>query len=362
MKSRMSILISATLKPKHSHSRYNEKLGGSFMAGSLNTEMARLSHRDIRHRRRAIRVLFDLDIARALEAFVPLLDADDPWFKSKSLEAHRKWSVQYGIESLKPLVEHKWIEANRCAANLLSQFGSESEKYANILLESDDQTCMRKAAASLLQGSSDLQLAQKLSEHSDYHIRKLAYCSQSADQKLRSCGLTDQNNSVKEAVLKIIISKQETLTEQDIMGLIESELDSSLLIKPAISLGGNTFLKVIESCSDNKAQHISQVLKEMSLNVEDEQIQSLIESGHLAIIARWLRGRKDKASDELLWQLMDDDRLETIEKARLLERLIGRAGEAEINAKAIEFASHCQDDLLKVTAENLSTAADELNS
>ena len=164
------------------------------MAGGLNTEMARLSHRDIRKRRRAIRVLFDLDIARALEAFVPLLDDNDPWFKSKSLEAHRKWTAQNGVDSLKPLVEHSWIEANRCAANLLSQFGKDSEEYANILLNCDDQTCQRKAAASLLQYSDKLKLAQKLSEHTDYQIRKLAFCSPSAGKELRGRSGVESNN------------------------------------------------------------------------------------------------------------------------------------------------------------------------
>ena len=228
-----------------SHSGYNEMLGGMFMAGGLNTEMARLSHRDVRQRRRAIRVLFDLDIPRALEAFVPLLDDNDSWFQSKSLEAHRKWAVESGIESLKPLVEHRWIDANRCAANLLSQFGTESEKYANILLEFDDPTCQRKAAASLLQDSENLELAQRLSENTDYQIRKLAYCSSSADKELRSRGINDSNNSVKEAVLRVIISNDEPISKQNIVSLIECGVDSSLLSKPAINLGGDVFLKLV---------------------------------------------------------------------------------------------------------------------
>jgi len=332
------------------------------MAGGLNTEMARLSHRDIRQRRRAIRVLFDLDIPRALEAFVPLLDDNDPWFKSKSLEAHRKWAAQNGVESLKPLVEHRWVEANRCAANLLILFGKDSEEYANILLNCDDQTCQRKAAASLLQDSGNLKLAQKLSEHTDYQIRKLAFCSPSASKELRSIGLKDTNRTVIEAVLKIIISNDETISEQDVITLIDSDIDSSLLSKPAIFMGGNAFLKLVESAPSSKTQQISQVLTEMCNDVDDEQIQNLLNAGQVSIIARWLRGRKDAKSDALLWQLMDDDRLATIEKSRLLERLIGRAGEPEINAKAVEFASRCHDTLLKITAENLSTAADELNS
>jgi len=336
-------------------------LGGKIMAGGLNTEMARLSHRDIRQRRRAIRVLFDLDIPRALEAFVPLLDDKDPWFKSKSLEAHRKWAVQNGIESLKPLVEHKWLEANRCAANLLLNFGTNSSDYAQILLASDDQTCKRKAAESLLQVATNTKLAQDLAGDDDYYIRKLAYCSPSADEKLRNSGLNDSNNSVKEAVLKIIVSNGETISESQITNLFESGIDSSLLSKPAILLGGNSLLKLVESSPSNKTQQISKALGEICDDVDDEQIQNLLTAGHLSIVARWLMGRKDPKSDALLWQLMDDDRLATIDKSRLLERLIGRAGEPEINAMAAAFASRSDDALLKLTAENLSTAADELN-
>jgi|SaaInlStandDraft_2_1057019.scaffolds.fasta_scaffold03155_9 hypothetical protein len=336
-------------------------LGGMFMAGGLNTEMARLSHRDIRQRRRAIRVLFDLDISRALEAFIPLLDDKDPWFKSKSLEAHRKWAVQNGVESLKPLVEHEWIEANRCAANLLIQFGEHSNEYAQILLNCDDQTCQRKAAESLLQVATNLELAQDLSVNSDYYIRKLAYCSPSADKELRKSALKDSNNSVKEAALKIIISNGESISESEIINLFDSGIDSSLLSKPAIILGGDSLLKLVESSPPNKTQQISQALGEICDDVDDEQIQKLLTAGHLSIIARWLRGRKDSKSDALLWLLMDDERLATIEKSRLLERLIGRAGEPEINAKAVDFASRSDDALLKLTAENLSTAADELN-
>ena len=165
-----------------------------------------------------------------------------------------------------------------------------------------------------------------------------------------------------EAVLKVIISNDETISEQDVVSLIDSDIDSSLLSKPAILMGGNAFLKLVESSPSSKTQQISQVLSEMCNDVDDEQIQTLLNAGQLSVIARWLRGRKDVKSDALLWQLMDDDRLATIDKSRLLERLIGRAGEPDINEKAADFASRSDDALLKLTAENLSTAADELNS
>ena len=60
------------------------------MAG-LESEISRLSNKDIRVRRRAIRKLFDDDNHLALKGFVPMLRDNDPWFRSKSLDAHRKW-------------------------------------------------------------------------------------------------------------------------------------------------------------------------------------------------------------------------------------------------------------------------------
>ena len=48
------------------------------MAGGIDGEISKLRHRDVRERRRAVRVLFDTDIPRALKGFVPLLNDKDP--------------------------------------------------------------------------------------------------------------------------------------------------------------------------------------------------------------------------------------------------------------------------------------------
>ena len=57
------------------------------MANDIGRAMARLKHRDIRTRRRAVRTLFEQDDPQTLEAFESLLDDEDPWFVSKALEA-----------------------------------------------------------------------------------------------------------------------------------------------------------------------------------------------------------------------------------------------------------------------------------
>ena len=63
------------------------------MANDIGRAMARLKHRDIRTRRRAVRTLFEHDDAAVLEAFRPLLDDQDSWFISKALDAYRMWGL-----------------------------------------------------------------------------------------------------------------------------------------------------------------------------------------------------------------------------------------------------------------------------
>jgi len=78
-------------------------------------------------------------------------------------------------------------------------------------------------------------------------------------------------------------------------------------------------------------------------------------------VARWVI-RQDAAEDELRWQLINDDRLHVIERSKLLERLVGRAGEADVLKRANELMESTEEELLMVACENLSTAASELAS
>ena len=60
---------------------------------SVDTEIARLSHKDVRIRRRAVRTLFDLNSHCSLKEFIPLLDDSDPWFRTKAIDAHRNGQI-----------------------------------------------------------------------------------------------------------------------------------------------------------------------------------------------------------------------------------------------------------------------------
>jgi hypothetical protein len=72
--------------------------------------------------------------------------------------------------------------------------------------------------------------------------------------------------------------------------------------------------------------------------------------------------RQGASEDELRWQLIKDERLDIIERSKLLERLIGRANEPSVIEQAKALLDSTDEELLKVACENLSTAASEVSS
>ena len=89
--------------------------------------MARLKHRDIRIRRRAVRTLFEHDDPSVLEAFKPLLDDEDTWFVSKALDAYRTWGVISGGQAIEVLLSHRNLDVRRAGANLLAPLGQQGD-------------------------------------------------------------------------------------------------------------------------------------------------------------------------------------------------------------------------------------------
>ena len=84
-----------------------------------------------------------------------------------------------------------------------------------------------------------------------------------------------------------------------------------------------------------------------------------MDSGMLEPVARWVL-KQGAEEDVLRWQLINDERLDIIERSKLLERLIGRAHEPNVIEQAEALLASTDEELLKVACENLSTAASEV--
>ena len=97
---------------------------------NIDAEISRLSNKDVKIRRRAVRYLFEEDNPRALSGFVRLLEDSDFWFRNKSLDAHRKWAKN--PEDLLPLMKNN----KRLVGELLQRISA--PEIASQLLDEED--------------------------------------------------------------------------------------------------------------------------------------------------------------------------------------------------------------------------------
>ena len=98
----------------------------------------------------------------------------------------------------------------------------------------------------------------------------------------------------------------------------------------------------------NQSHHkaMSDHLRAHANDSSDPLIQTLLESGTLEPIARWVL-RQGPEEDDLRWALINDERLNIIERSKLLERLVGRAHEPDIIKRAEALRSATDEELLE---------------
>ena len=122
------------------------------MAANIQSAIAKLKHKDVRQRRRAVRILFDSDAYESVEAFSPLLDDKDIWFRNKAIEAYRRWAPKHAPHLLVELANSDQIDAQRCVASVLESIhdAADAAKLARQLLNSNDDVVVRRAVHLLI--------------------------------------------------------------------------------------------------------------------------------------------------------------------------------------------------------------------
>ena len=95
----------------------------------LQQHAARLTHRDVRQRRRAVRKLFELDDPAALVHFKPLLDSDDGWTHAKAADAYRRWFGPEHEELGNRLVDDSRAGVRLLAAEILPRLGEAARSH-----------------------------------------------------------------------------------------------------------------------------------------------------------------------------------------------------------------------------------------
>lgn len=314
------------------------------MAG-LETEISRLKHKDVRIRRRAVRHLFEADIDTALSGFVPLLNDDDPWFKSKAFDAHRRWAKSES--DLMPLLDVN----SRLAAELLENI--EAPELAKVLFGNDDNVTRAFAASALC---DDVELHDAMSKDIHHSIRRVA-AENSEDSSIISTLMQDKHSSVRRAAIATAARNNIELSDEAIESALNSSDPSlrSLAASLAVQRGGDLLSMACSDSNPKVRSSISSAMRTELLDV-DERVE-LVASEAPDIIIRWLRGRYDVNASTLRWSMIENTELDSRTRSKLIEQMDGRT---DIDKSRLAIITEDESQLVRITANNLSASLDEI--
>lgn len=314
---------------------------------NLNTEIARLTNKDVKIRRRAVRALFEEDDPSALRGFVKLLDDPDFWFRNKALDAHRKWATS--AEELEPLMANN----KRLVAEMLEKIPDTN--IATKLLSEDDHV-IRCFAAKTLAGSDSLH--QKFASDEHHSVRIIA-AENSSDENLISSLLNDKHSAVRKAAISTASEKEMILDEEVLKNALNSSDSSlrSLIGSMSVKLGGE-ILDIASQDSDPKVRKsIADALRQ-HVDTVDSRIESVANNSP-EIIVRWLRMRYDSDSSSLRWAMIEDPSINQRVRSKLIEQMDGRS---DIDKERLAKIAKDESDLVRMAAKNLEKSIQELGA
>ena len=314
---------------------------------NLNTEISRLTNKDVKIRRRAVRALFEEDDPSALRGFVKLLDDPDFWFRNKALDAHRKWATS--AEELEPLMANN----KRLVAEMLEKIPDKD--IATKLLSEDDHV-IRCFAAKILADSESLHKKFASDEH---HSVRIIAAENSNDEKLISSLLNDKHSAVRKAAISTASEKEMILDEEVLKNALKSSDSSlrSLIGSMSVKLGGE-ILDIASKDSDPKVRKsIADALRQQVDSV-DSRIESVAKNSP-EIIVRWLRMRYDSDSSSLRWTMIEDDSINQRVRSKLIEQMDGRS---DIDLERLAKIANDDSDLVSMAAKNLEKSIQELGA
>ena len=316
---------------------------------SVDAEIARLSHKDVRIRRRAVRTLFDLNSHGSLKEFIPLLDDSDPWFRTKAIDAHRKWA---NCENdLQALSERDDIESKRIAAELLEKISAPN--IARKLLEDDDYIT-RSFAAKALAEENDLHSTMALDPH---HSIRVIPAKHSKDSILIASLIEDVHSSVRRAAISTAADEGLELEDSTLNRAMSASDPAlrALVASLCVSKGGEMLRK---SCSDTNPKVRNSIAKTLRKEVKDvdERIE-LVAKTAPEIIVRWLRSRHGKKASELRWSIIENSEINSRVRAKLLEQM---SGKTDIDTTRLGIIVEDESTLVRIAANNLSASVSEL--
>lgn len=315
----------------------------------IQSEISRLSHKDPRTRRKAVRTLFDFNSEIALEGFVPLLDDRDSWFRSKAIDAHRKWAKNEN--DLLALINRPDIDTKRIAAELLEKIDA-PEIAKKLLLENDNTT--RSFAAKALATEEELHSTMALDQH---HSVRVIVAEFSKDEILISTLIEDVHSTVRRAAIATAVREGMELKDETIEKAMSSSDPSlrALTASLCVSKGGVMLRK---ACNDSNPKVRNMIAETLRKEVEEVDDRIKLVAKHApSIIVRWLRSNHEDGANELRWSLIENIEIDSRTRSKLLDQMLSKT---DIDQNRVEKLTQDESPLVRLAANNLSASVSEL--
>ncbi len=207
----------------------------------------------------------------------------------------------------------------------------------------------------------DGDVAPAMAQHASPVVRTMAMKHPHLPLTVLEAGLNDEMEAVRHAALEAVLRREAPIT---VDRLLPHAAAGNHVVGILIWATANAPEHVETLASHLVATDIKRLVDHMRASVEssdDPLVQRLLGAKILEPVARWV-ARQGRSEDELRWALIDNEELALVERSKLLERLIGRAAEPEVQARVNALLERELGPLLKGACENLSTAASELSS
>jgi hypothetical protein len=330
------------------------------MVANIQSAIAKLKHKDVRQRRRAVRILFDADAYESVEAFSPLLEDKDIWFRNKAIEAYRRWAPKHAPHLLEQLAQGGQLDGLRCVANVLEsiQDSTQAARLSRLLLDCGDDVIVRRAVHQLISSREASESELNAFQRSNDHAVRIYATEVSNDVGELLTSLNDSHPDVRRQAASSLFRIELDSEQNDALQYAIENDDAlwKLAIPIALERHLPNLVELMGAKGNTQRKFLVEALKDAVDEADDSRLRTLIDGDCTSIVARWLVGRNDVKSDALRAEMLFLEHVDSIDKSRLLERLLHRQHEPEIQELASKLISESTDELVLSAAQNLYTA------
>jgi HEAT repeat protein len=303
----------------------------------VRAAIRQLNNKDVRQRRRAVRKLFELDDPVAIDAFIPLLNDSDEWFRGKALIAIQKWASMKDLELAEKLADSIKPEERILACRIAPKIG----KSCGLILKklSDDEEQLVK------------QNAWKVRLEQDEHLIREAITVDESGIRILAMEKIEKMENIEDEVIKIILTDESSRVRKKAVSLlrIRPELNhSGKYDKIIIDIAENdknaqidAIIMLIESGRESKVirekipawldqknpqmvKSIIESLKNKNWSDKSDLIAAIINSSNDKLISGILRRNNSIEANKIRKDILLDENNSDILRARIIEDLFGK--------------------------------------